>query len=290
MLLSSKVPQGVRSSGLRNVNLLPRSLPRSSLRVRASAEYEALRGKVAYKASSGDPVDLLSLWEPYPTSKAVIPFLTHFADLTSWEFAQKLVKLIPILEGSGVRVFAVGLGSVSNAQEFARTLNFPLDRLYALPEPSLYRDLGFSAGFAPELDVSPYLKLLPMLAGVGSPGTLQEVIRGYLGDQTAKPVFDSPTPFDVLGPGYQRPFELATLRLFNMMGILPKWSELCPPDPRLLTQQGGCLVFSGEQVLLKHVDSGILRYADVDDILKAALQADYAPTSSVVAAAEVLEE
>lgn len=43
-----------------------------------------------------------------------------------------------------------------------------------------------------------------------------------MGDPAAKPVFDSPTPFDVLGPGYQRPFELATLRLFNMMGILPK--------------------------------------------------------------------
>ena len=38
----------------------------------------------------------------------------------------------------------------------------------------------------------------------------------------ARAVFDSPTPFDILGSGYQRPFELATLRLFNMMGIIPK--------------------------------------------------------------------
>lgn len=38
-----------------------------------------------------------------------------------------------------------------------------------------YRALGFSRGFAPDADVSAYLKLLPMLMGIGSPGTLQEV-------------------------------------------------------------------------------------------------------------------
>ena len=49
-----------------------------------------------------------------------------------------------------------------------------------------------------------------------------QVLRGYIGDRNAPPVFEGQTPFDVLGPGYQRPFELATLRLSNMIGILPK--------------------------------------------------------------------
>ena len=49
-----------------------------------------------------------------------------------------------------------------------------------------------------------------------------QVIRGYVGDSASKPIYDSPTPFDVLGTGFQRPMELATLRLFNMIGILPK--------------------------------------------------------------------
>ena len=35
-------------------------------------------------------------------------------------------------------------------------------------------------------------------------------------------MFEGRTPFNVLGGGYQRPFELATLRLSNMIGILPK--------------------------------------------------------------------
>lgn len=51
---------------------------------------------------------------------------------------------------------------------------------HADPEGACHRALNFSRGFAPEARVSSYLKLLPMLAGIGSPGTLQEVwIPGY---------------------------------------------------------------------------------------------------------------
>ena len=63
------------------------------------------------------------------------------------------------------------------------------------------------------------------------PLSLLQVIRGYLGDREAKSVFNSPTPFDILGLGYQRPFELATLRLFNMVNVLSKcecvWVWVC---------------------------------------------------------------
>ena len=106
-------------------------------------------------------------------------------------------------------MIAVGLGSVENARRFSEVLQFPLDVLYAgtqtpdsLLNPHLcwdscrlkgcqipkankavtadetgqcYKALGFSPGFAPDANVSPYLKLLPMLAGIGSPGTIQEV-------------------------------------------------------------------------------------------------------------------
>ena len=43
------------------------------------------------------------------------------------------------------------------------------------PTGELYTALSFSRGFAPDASISPYAKLLPMLAGVGSPGTIQEV-------------------------------------------------------------------------------------------------------------------
>ncbi|CAL8466035.1 g5571 [Coccomyxa elongata] len=195
--------------------------------------------------------------------------MTHFADLSSWELAQKLMKKLPELQARGVKVVVIGLGSVGNARRFAEVLSFPLDLLHADSTGAMYRALGFSQGFAPNANVSPYLKLLPMLMGIGSPGTIQEVLRGYIGDRSAKPVFEGSTPFNILGGGYQRPFELATLRLSNMIGILPKWSELCPPDEALLTQQGGSLLFRGDQVIFRHTDSGILKYTDLDALLAA---------------------
>jgi hypothetical protein len=51
-----------------------------------------------------------------------------------------------------------------------------------------------------------------------------------------------------LGKDYQRPFELATLRLTNMAAILRDWEALAPADDSLLTQRGGCFIFqNGEE-------------------------------------------
>ena len=50
---------------------------------------------------------------------------------------------------------------------------------------------------------------------------MQEVLRGYAGDRSQAPVFSGEgNLFNVLGSGYQRPFELATLRLQNMNLVL----------------------------------------------------------------------
>lgn len=41
------------------------------------------------------------------------------------------------------------------------------------PTAASHREFGFSRGFMPDAPVNPYLKLLPMLMGIGSPGTIQ---------------------------------------------------------------------------------------------------------------------
>lgn len=74
-----------------------------------------------------------------------------------------------------LQVITVGLGSAENARFFSQTLSYPIEDLYADPTGACYKALGFSPGFAPGSDINPYVKLLTMLAGVGSPGTVQEV-------------------------------------------------------------------------------------------------------------------
>ena len=43
---------------------------------------------------------------------------------------------------------------------------------------------------AEKMSLHPYMKLVIMCAGIGSPGTLPEVFRGYLGDKGAPEVFE----------------------------------------------------------------------------------------------------
>lgn len=70
----------------------------------------------------------------------------------------------------------------------------------------------------------------------------------------------SAADFDKVGSDGLRPFELATLRLQNMVGgIIPLWSELAPEDPELVIQQGGTVVVSsaGDEIY-RYSDAGIL--------------------------------
>ncbi|CAE7491911.1 unnamed protein product [Symbiodinium natans] len=67
-----------------------------------------------------------------------------------------------------------------------------------------------------------------------------------------------------------RPFELATVRLQNMVGgIIANWDSLKPADDELLVQQGGAIIFDGEEVKYFFRDKGILTYAPVATALKA---------------------
>ncbi|KAL0041490.1 hypothetical protein WJX79_005157 [Trebouxia sp. C0005] len=233
-------------------------------------EFDRLKQLSVIRVKNGETVPLVSVFQNYgPQHVCLLPFLTHFADLSSWEYAKKLKAIIPQIEAAGTQVVVIGLGSRQNALSFSKLLNFPLRLLYADPEGVCYKALGFSPGFAPDAPVSAYLKLLPMLAGIGSPGTIQEVLRGYIGDRSSKPVWDGNVAFNILGKGYQRPFELATLRLNHMVNILPRWAALCPANTALLTQQGGTLIFEDEHTAFRQDDTGILKYTNIADLTTA---------------------
>ena len=114
-----------------------------------------------------------------------------------------------------------------------------------------------------------------MCAGIGSPGTLTEVFRGYKGDRAAPQLIadeevinDTPLP-DIKGSmfklaggnNFQRPFELATLRLRNMTEVLSNWNTYVP-DAAYLTQRGGTFLFDADgKLLYEHRDRNILGFA-----------------------------
>jgi hypothetical protein len=122
-----------------------------------------------------------------PVGTTLVPFFTQFGDFDSFELAQRLVDALPALAAAGVRVAAIGVGTPAAARAFAQFTNFPLDMLYADPDAACYDALRFAPGAGrpggplPQLSAAPgQLKLLAMCAGLGSPGTLTEVFRGYL--------------------------------------------------------------------------------------------------------------
>ena len=84
--------------------------------------------------------------------------------------------------------------------------------------------------------------------------------------------------FNLVGTGYQRPFELATLRLLNMQAIIANWEELAPQDADLLVQRGGVCIFRDGALSWRHDDQGILGYAPLGKILA---KLDIAPPPGV---------
>ena len=71
-------------------------MPAASTEVSAPAQNSLLRGMTVYRVASGQPTLLEGmLAQPGPIAAL---FLTHWADLGSWELAQRLSKAIPSLQ------------------------------------------------------------------------------------------------------------------------------------------------------------------------------------------------
>ena len=64
------------------------------------------------------------------------------------------------------------------------------------------------------------------------------------------------------GSGFQRPFELATLRLRNMAEVLGNWRTYVP-DTTYLTQRGATFYFDAEgNLLYEYRDNHLLGFAE----------------------------
>jgi hypothetical protein len=205
--------------------------------------------------------------------RRLVLLLSQLGDFDSLEYAQALVTVLPRLQAAGIGVLAIGIGDEAGRRRFCAFTGFPIERLQVDPEPLLHRALGLYAGLG--WPGGPWPNLLLMCAGISSPGTLAEVLRGYTGDRRApQRIADDETiqagPLPPIrgsffaragGTGFQRPFELATIRLRNMSEVLGHWRTYVPRDD-FLTQRGGTFLLEADDTLLvEHRDRGILGFS-----------------------------
>lgn len=204
----------------------------------------------------------------------------QLGDFDSLEYAWWLQREATKLADKKVAIRAVGIGNLTSGKKFCEYTGFPPENLFLDPDAELHHQLNLYSGLnvsLPGLSVSQkaWLNLLLMCAGIGSPGTLAEVFRGYKGDRKAPQLIGdnemiegTPLPafkgsFFQLAGGrdFQRPFELATLRLRNMAEVLKNWRTYVP-NSAYLTQRGATFLFNNKgELLYEHRDPGILGFA-----------------------------
>jgi hypothetical protein len=241
------------------------------------------------RVSDGQYVSILDGCDT--ADRLLVMVLPQLGDFDSLEYAWWLQREAARLQQAQLTIRAVGIGDRNSGNQFCTYTGFPTDWLFVDPTAELHQQLGLYAGLSLKVPpLSPeqnaWLNLMLMCAGIGSPGTLAEVFRGYRGDRNApqligddETVKAKPLPafkgsfFKLAGgTGFQRPFELATLRLRNMVEVLGKWKTYVP-NAAYLTQRGGTFVFDRDgNLLYEHRDKGILGFAaNMSDPLSAML-------------------
>ena len=213
-------------------------------------------------------------------NKIMVVVLPQLGDFDSLEYVWWLQREAANLQEKGITVRAIGIGDRNSGVKFCQYTGLPPEHLFIDPDAAIHRELKLYSGLSYKFPLlstgqNAWLNLMLMCAGIGSPGTLSEVFRGYKGDRTAPQLIadqevikDTPLPdmkgsfFKLAGgTGFQRPFELATLRLRNMTEVLSNWNTYVP-NSAYLTQRGGTFLFdTAGNLLYEYRDRGILGFA-----------------------------
>ena len=252
---------------------------------------------------------------PTPSRKTLLVVLPQLGEFDSAEYTEFLVAAEKSLEENDINLKVVGIGDATAAQNFCTFTGLSPDKLSIDPNGDLHKELNVKCG--PEFTIpdgvsndvckfflrqlpggipddeevvrplsTSWLNYMAMCAGIGAPGTLPEILRGYFGDRNAPERFRDDdivkAGFITIGPGvgptsigpleynqwfsdekgYQRPVELATVRLKNMVEVLTKWDQYVS-NPLAIALRGATYLFDeqGEE-LYSYKSKGVLTYSE----------------------------
>ncbi len=240
--------------------------------------YEILSQTQRQRVSDGE---VASIFDNCPSAfRKLILVLPQLGDFDSLEYIWWIQRDIERLKLAEIAVRAIGIGDRQSGEYFCKFTGFDPSWMFVDATGELHRQLNLYSGLTTKFPLlssgqSAWINLMLMCAGIGSQGTLKEVFRGYRGDRFAPQLIGDQeiikaSPLPALkgsffkwagGSGFQRPFELATLRLRNMAEVLGNWNAYVP-DASYMTQRGGTFLFDAQNALVyEHRDRGILGFA-----------------------------
>jgi len=247
--------------------------------------------------------------------KSLVVLLPQLGEFDSSEYVEFLTAAQPSLEQIDIDLRIIGIGDTTAASNFMKFTNLSPENLYIDPNGELHKELELACG--PEFSLpdgvsndvckfflrqlpggvpeeeemvrpvaTAWLNYMAMCAGIGAPGTLREILRGYFGDKKAPERFRDDdvvkAGFITIGPGvgptsigplkynqwfsdekgYQRPVELATIRLKNMVEVLTKWDEYVS-NTLAISRRGATYLFDEDgNELYSYKSRGVLTYSE----------------------------
>ena len=205
--------------------------------------------------------------------RRIVVILGVLGDFDSLEYAQVLVRHRDLINSSNIKIYAIGIGNEISKDRFCKYTKFPKEWLEVEFNPSIHYQLKLFTGIN-----SPFgelTNLLFMCCGINSPGTLCEVLRGYVGDKTSSSLFEPEQTinlpligsldweiFDKIGSrNCLRPFELATLRLQNMVEVISEWSTYFPENKYLTMRGATYLIDENDNLTYVYKPKSLLSYS-----------------------------
>ena len=206
-------------------------------------------------------------------------FFGILGDFDSIEYGLNIMKDFDRIINNGYEIIIIAIGTKECKKRFSSYTGLPVDLIKVIDTDSYHQKLKLDKGL--KITPNSSINLLLMCAGLYSPGTLKEVIRGYIGDRQSRSIYNinqqikigaikiSSNLFSIIGSDkYQRPFELATYRLQNMIEVISNYS-LYFSHSEFITQRGGTFIVESRKFLYTYRPKSILGYSHtMNDPLK----------------------